>query len=42
MADTAQAKTPYLKTDADGNITTKSNEFGEREVIVDELFLSQK
>ena len=38
MADTDQAKNPYLKPDADGNITTKSYEFGEREVIVDELF----
>lgn len=38
MADTDQAKNPYLKPDADGNITTKSYEFGEREVKVEEIF----
>lgn len=38
MADTDQAKNPYLKTDANGNITTVKYEFGEREVKVEELF----
>lgn len=38
MADTDQSKNPYLKPDSDGNITTKSFEFGEREVTVEELF----
>ena len=38
MADTDQAKNPYLKPDANGEITTKSYEFGEREVKVEELF----
>lgn len=38
MADTDQAKNPYLKPDSEGNITTASYEFGEREVNVEELF----
>ena len=38
MADTDQAKNPYLKPDANGEITTKSYEFGEREVKVEEIF----
>ena len=38
MADTDQAKNPYLKPDANGNITTESYEFGEREVKVEESF----
>ena len=38
MADTDQPKNPYLKPDANGEITTKSYEFGEREVKVEEIF----
>ena len=38
MADTDQAKNPYLKTDSNGNITTVRYEFGEREVKVEEIF----
>lgn len=38
IADTDQTKNPYLKPDADGNITTVAYEFGEREVDVDNLF----
>ena len=38
MADTDQTKNPYLKTDSDGNITTESYVFGDREVSVDDLY----
>lgn len=38
MADTDQTKNPYLKPDAQGNITTVPYEFGEREVTDTELF----
>lgn len=38
IADTDQTKNPMLKPDADGNITTVTWEFGEREVTDEELF----
>lgn len=38
MADTDQTKNPYLKTDANGNITTEAYTFGEREVDEATLF----
>ena len=38
MADTDQSKNPYLKPDADGNISTTPYVFGVREVTHEELF----
>lgn len=38
MADTDQTKNPYLKTDANGNISTQPYVFGEREIDQATLF----
>ena len=38
MADADQSKNPYLKPDANGNISTVPYEFGAREVTHEELF----
>lgn len=38
VPDADQSKNPYLKPDSDGNISTTSYEFGDREVTHEELF----
>ena len=38
MSDSDQTKNPYLKPDANGNITTVAYEFGEKEVTTADLF----